>query len=94
MRDVVGYFYQASYCCPGCCLTSMLDATGGCTPEEIAFYPTHTEEALLDVYARRLGINRQDESTFDSFEFPKVIWRAMVRGDRCGICGAELVPYS
>jgi len=101
--DIVGYSYRAGLYCPECCTTAMLTVTGGCTRDEIATQPTHTVEAILNVYARRLGIDRSDETTFDAGDFPKVVFRDMVgsnlfgldedadwESDRCGACGKEL----
>jgi hypothetical protein len=49
-----------------------------------------TEEAL-DFLAQRRGIDRYDEHTFDSGDFPKVIFRDQVTDDDvCGVCGEKL----
>jgi hypothetical protein len=48
-------------------------------------------EAVLDQCAQALPLDRSDETSFDSSEFPKVVLLADVAdSDRCGSCGDEL----
>ncbi len=44
-------------------------------------------EAVLDQCARALAIDRDDETTFDSDEFPKVVHLDHLAADEtCGAC--------
>jgi hypothetical protein len=48
-------------------------------------------EAVLDQCADALAIDRHDETSFHSSEFPKVVLRVdLAAGDRCGACHHEL----
>ena len=82
---IVGYTYQADTYCPDC----MVDMFG-------IFGPDTTVEQTLDRIACTRGIDREDERTFDSGDFPKVILSTMLDTcpdcgpDRCGACHAEL----
>jgi len=76
--DVVAYTYKADIVCPSCMLKAVP------TPHP----PTHSAESALDIAATEIGIDRYDESTFDSNEFPKVLFRDQIAdGDACCDCG-------
>lgn len=94
VTDIVGYAYQAETLCPAC-------AVMACA-EELAPGPVPTAalldpEAGLDYLAQVAGIeDREDEGTFDSDDFPKVIFRDSAREnadtcayDGCGVTLAE-----
>ena len=52
---------------------------------------TMAAEDNLDEMARAFGIDREDESSFDSADFPKVVFADEIEdGDRCGRCGGDL----
>lgn len=77
---VVGYAYQADTHCPDC-MAAIVGMPG-----------LHTEDALT-VWAILAGVDRDDERSFDSGDFPKVITRQMAEHDaswgadnRCGTC--------
>ncbi len=86
--DIVGYTYDAENLCPECTIDSMvMDRTP---------FPSKPEE-ILDFLAeaglnpRREIINRQDENTFDSNTFPKVIFYSSdLVDEQCGHCGEKL----
>lgn len=94
--DIVGYTYQADNHCPSC--------TEGFFQSDAPNDPTLTEESILDAAARVRGIDRGDEGSFDSGDFPKVIFANQVHdgcttdngyapgqcADRCGTCGETL----
>lgn len=90
--DVVGYTYRADEYCPTCIVDAaqLYASVGGLDPRDT--------EHRLDYCANSLDIDRQDESTFDSDDFPKVIFRDQtihhddgeVWADRCGRCGRLL----
>jgi hypothetical protein len=80
--DIVGYTFNGDEYCPGCILNmfgNVLDTSA---------------EALMDREAAALGIDRQDERSYDSGDFPKVIFGSDVESDeeRCGGCGESLIP--
>lgn len=78
--DIVGYVYQSDIVCPTCTLKAL-------SPE------ARTAEEALDAWAKRDNIDRDDEWTFDSGDFPKVISADVAeRDDRCGTCGRYLIP--
>lgn len=50
-------------------------------------------ESLLDILAEDAGIDRMDEYTFDSDDFPKVVFAVQVETEEsCDQCGEELIP--
>lgn len=80
--DIVGYAYKADLYCPDC----ILDL---CSEGE-EYDPRAGTEENLDRYAERLGIDREDERSFDSDVFPKVVFRDQLEGsERCS-CGEQL----
>lgn len=83
--DIVGYSFNADEYCPSC--------TKGMFQQYAPFAPTLTED-VLEAAAKALGIDRQDERSYDSSEFPKVIFGSDVESDdeRCGKCGESLIP--
>lgn len=49
----------------------------------------------LDQVANALQINRRDETTFDSDEFPKVVFLdQVVEGECCFRCGEDLIEFT
>lgn len=102
--DIVGYTYKADLYCPRCIVRQVQRHrhTGAA-----GFEPSPADvEAILDRLAKYLHINRGDESTFDSGNFPKVVFRGMTQkpcaecddpncqqnlyASRCGSCGEVL----
>ena len=92
--DIVGYAYQADLVCPPCILVLV-------QKDRAEHFDA---EQGLDVAAKSLGINRENESSFDSDVFPKVIFGDQVHytcirengyepgqcGDQCGQCYEHL----
>lgn len=90
---VVGYTYAADIYCPDHIVAVMGEAAYG-----------YRAEQRLHQLAWSRNIDRYDERTFDSDDFPKVIFADMVHdgctadngyepgqcGDQCGRCGAHL----
>lgn len=75
--DITGYTFQARIVCPVC----VADALN---------LPLVGEEHLT-VLAESLGIDRMDENTFDSDDFPKVIFATDTWvGETCSDCDANL----
>ena len=91
-RDIVGYTFQADTYCSGCIIDQLPTGHGqpydGWALAPGVFMPV---EANLDEIAYAFGIDRNDETTFDSGDFPKVIFSSMVEDtEHCGSCGGEL----
>lgn len=84
--DVVGYTYDTDTYCVGDCITQALD---GSDPQSGLL--AHVEQRL-DEIAAESGIDRDDESSYDTAVFPKVIFAGMEfdRAPRCHGCGAVL----
>jgi len=81
--QIVGYQYQADQYCPDC-LNREMTPTGH---NAVTMLPM---EEVLDRLADAAGIDRTDEWSFDSDDFPKVILAVQIGGsdrDRCGRCG-------
>jgi len=92
--DIVGYIYKADLVCPPCILGLV----------QMSHAEHFDAEQGLDAIARFFGINREDESSFDSGDFPKVIFGDQVHdtctrengyesgqcGNRCVRCGEHL----
>ncbi len=91
--EIVGYTFQADRCHPECLTlpTGVGEAFDGW---KLAAGVRMTTEANLDEIALAFGIDRYDEHTYDSDEFPKVIFASQVEDDTelCGRCGEPLVP--
>lgn len=92
--DIVGYTYRADLYCPGCILEAMV-RHGDASPAVRDF--TESVESTLDHLADCMALDRSDERTFDSGDFPKVVFRDSLvsEGDdaypeRCGSCGEVL----
>jgi hypothetical protein len=89
--DIVGYTYRSENLHPHC----LRLATG---PGErydgwaLADGVVMATEDDLNEVAYAYGINRRDEATFDSDDFPKVIFADMVaEGEECSRCGIDLL---
>lgn len=84
---IVGYTYNAENLCPACGLEAII-RTDNRPPSE----RNEDVETVLDRIAREDAIDREDESSFDSSAFPKVIFAIMIDdGERCDSCGAPLI---
>jgi hypothetical protein len=83
--EIAAYLYRADLHCPACVIEAMI-ARRDASPAARDM-PT---EAVFDQCAETLAIDRHDETSFDSSEFPKVVPRADVaEGDRCAACHHE-----
>jgi hypothetical protein len=84
--DIVGYTYAAENYCGGCVVEAAI-ARGELSPGARGM----TVEAALDQWAVADGIDREDESSFDSDVFPKVVFEDQrLQDELCGSCGGEL----
>lgn len=89
--EVIGYEFGPYAKCPICV---GLQALGSVTASGRDREPPRTEELerILDQRAGAVGINREDEDSFDSAtDFPKRVRRGDKReGEDCHQCGAAL----
>jgi hypothetical protein len=82
--DIVGYVYQADIWCRDCIVA-------GLSRNSFDGWALPNVEARLDYIANARGVDRMDESSYDSDEFPKVIFEdSRQDGETCGKCGEEL----
>lgn len=102
--DIAGYTYNAENYCPRCIISVLPTQEGGVFDGwALAEGATETSvEETLDEIAHAFGFNREDESNFDSGDFPKIVFFDMVtneedenpdegiNADRCGACGELL----
>ena len=79
--DIVGYQYQAAYFHPECMVETLIDE-GRLSPGARSL----SVEDALDQLADVEGIDRMDEFTFDSGDFPKVVFAGDVGGFLHGEC--------
>lgn len=96
--DIVAYTYNADIYCPDCIIDVLPTGEGqafdGWALAEGAA-PMAVEDNLSEI-AVAFGIDRHDEKSFDSGDFPKVIFADSVwnSADRefCGQCHEEIEP--
>jgi len=84
--DIAGYTYQVDTYCTGC-IIEVLIASGQASPaaRDLAADALHE---TLRYLADCQGIDSEDESTFDSSEWPKVIFDDQLdQGDEPDVCG-------
>lgn len=78
--SIVGYVYRAELWC------------GPCIARKYHASPNEDAEAILNYSAEIRRINRHDEPTYDSENFPKVAFACgMDLGDQCCMCGEYLL---
>jgi hypothetical protein len=82
--DIVAYTYEAEILCPACLIGRLVHE--GKVPDV-----DDPAETVLDIHAAFEHVDRQDESTFDSDDFPKVVFASQVEdGESCGECEEAL----
>jgi len=101
VSTIIGYAFNADTYCNGVCI---LRALGEITQEQfdrakyitdvtVLFDDCATVEGALTVVARRRGIDRMNERSYDSGDFPKVIFSTEEFPDycpRCALCTGAL----
>lgn len=92
---IAGYTYRADTYCPPCVIVQLPTGPGGefdgWALAHSADYPAMDVEQNLDEIAFAFGIDRMDEWSFDSGDFPKVIFSTdTTEDDICGGCGRPL----
>ena len=84
--DLAAYTYRADLYCPDCVIEAMIthrDASPAARDM--------TVEAMLDQCADAMAIDRSDDTSFDSSEFPKPVFLdALDPDDRCAACQSSL----
>lgn len=99
--DIVGYTFRAATYCPRC-IIGQLTVNPGDTrhrSEPWPFATVETTERNLDTLARLAGIDRGDERSFDSGEFPKIVFRESAQNyaatedepEHCETCDEPLI---
>lgn len=85
--SVIGYTYCADEYCEDC-IVRVVEIKDECD----VVTQLVGAEPVLDALAIERGIDREDEASFDSDDFPKVIgsWHGDMEGRCCGRCGEEL----
>jgi hypothetical protein len=79
--DIVAYTYKADLICPTCILDALPDAW------EVDKVEASDIETALHMIAETQDVDYDNETTYDSGEFPKVVFRDQVEdGDVCGEC--------
>jgi hypothetical protein len=89
--DVVAYTFHAALVCPGCIVGAVAKAEAD-NPLGVGVPAGLTAEKLA-ILAERLGVDRMDESSYDSGDFPKVVFRDQLADadlEGCEVCGADL----
>jgi hypothetical protein len=89
--DIVGYTFCADNLCAACTVAAV---AADPRYDGWALAPgvrMSAEDNLIQI-AAAFGVNRDDESSFDSGDFPKVIFASMAEdSETCGNCGTELI---
>jgi hypothetical protein len=83
--DITGYVWKGETLCKKCLKAKLL--------AENKIKPTRKHlETILDTSADSIGIDRQDEWSFDSWNFPKVIFKSDAEfwPAKCLACAAEV----
>ncbi|KLI09380.1 MULTISPECIES: hypothetical protein [Mycobacteriaceae] len=85
--DIVGYTFQAENLCPTCMRDKVI-TWGRFDPESTA-----STESLLADLAKVVGVDHMNERTYDSGDFPKVVFDSQVEDseERCGGCHEPLI---
>lgn len=82
LDEVVGYVFWSERLCRLCTLYALLPHR--LIPEELL---DEDAEQVLDVAARAAGIDRHDETSFETWEFPKRILLSQIDpNDACERC--------
>lgn len=90
--EIAAYAYGAELLCPGCTIEALPTGEGERFDGwALAEGVRMSAEDNLSELALAFGIDRDDESTFDSDDFPKVVFLdSLEAGETCSHCGGEL----
>ena len=84
MKQVAGYKFRGINYCNGDCIIEVLILAGVASPA--ARDSKDMVEDTLDYLADCMAINRKDQPTFNSYDFPKVLFLNHLRYISCGKC--------
>jgi hypothetical protein len=87
---IAGYTFQAETLCSSCVVDALPTGEGEAFDGWRDATGQMSAEQNLNELAAAFGIDRMDEYSFDSGDFPKVIFASQVDGDTCDRCGSEL----
>lgn len=83
--DIAAYTYRAEILCPTCVIEALIhDGLAAPAARDM------NEERVLDQIAEANAIERYNEWSYDSDEFPKVVFEGSLQGEHCDSCGDEL----
>lgn len=83
--DIVAYTYNADTYCPDCIVGQVLARNPDIHSTRLDYINTERDLWRL---ANLLRINRDNEASFDSGDFPKVVFSSQVEDvEHCGSCG-------
>lgn len=90
---IVGYQFNAALYCKGCAHDALALASIDLLLREGKLVnPALSFEDFLNIIAADMGVDRQDESSFDSSTFPKVVFADSVGSvDQCCVCEEVLL---
>ena len=87
--DIIAYTYRAEILCPSCTIEAMIHQ-GDAAPAAADMRP----EDVLDQVAGANAFDRYDETTFDSGDFPKVVFASSLEYDEaCECCGRFVTTF-
>ncbi len=87
--EIIAYTYRADIYCPKCIIKELAKRN----PISPAGFDMPVEDVLNQV-AGANGIDRGDEATYDSDDFPKVVFAVYLEpSEVCGNCGNNLSGY-
>ena len=86
LDEIAAHLYRADLRCPTCTIEVMIayrDASTAARDMPV--------EDVLDQCAEAMAVDRHDETSYDSSEFPKVVLRIdLADDDHCGACRNQL----
>ncbi|MFN3256879.1 MAG: hypothetical protein ACE37B_14425 [Ilumatobacter sp.] len=84
--EITAYTYQADIYCPACLIETLI--ADGIAAPAARDMPT---DDVLEQCADALAINRDDDTTYDTSEFPKPVFLDwLTPGDTCTSCHQPL----
>lgn len=92
-HDIAAYTFNAETLCPGDMREAAIEALLELDGISGELLRNGTTEELLDRWADVAAIEREDENTYDSGDFPKVVFVSQVIAvppECCDSCGGEL----
>ena len=89
--EIVAYTFRADLYCPECvadhvAALPVLSTHGGARRQAY-----ETTENYLDRLGGVLAVDRADERSYDTEDFPKVVFASDLDHDLCGECGADVL---